>query len=256
MISKTKSLENSMCSMGLKRKAMKTLLNKKLMKRQWTLVKKKSPNIEPKESKASKSEEPEPVTGEKWRVQLSSNDIRREKSDSFYDLDADDISVLKQGNKWVYYYGCFDSMEKAQSWIDAHPRHSKNGQKPVKNISCDIADDELENSDEIKEVKKDQIKSTKDQPTKIGPKDDGDNQLESDLRAKPTEEVISAPVEVKQGISNLIQTSKIQILRRPRVIKTFKSIPTNHVKKATIHPFINLSRFCIRSIRRYSGWNE
>ena len=160
--------------------------------------KEKSPNIEPKESKASKSEEPEPVTGEKWRVQLSSNDIRREKSEVFYDLDADDISVLKQGNKWVYYYGCFDSMEKAQSWIDAHPRHSKNGQKPVKNISCDIADDELENSDEIKEVKKDQIKSRKDQPTKIGPKDDGDNQLESDLRAKPTEEVISAPVEVKQ----------------------------------------------------------
>ena len=129
---------------------------------------------------------------------MSSNKIRSEKSEVFYDLEADDISVLKKENRWVYYYGCFDSKEEAQAWIDAHPRYSKNGQKPVKNISCDIADDEIENSDEIKEVKKDQIKSRKGQPTKIISKDDGDNQLESDQETKPTEEVISTPEEEKQ----------------------------------------------------------
>ena len=161
-------------------------------------IKEESPNIESKELKASESEEAETVTAEKWRVQLSSNEIRREKSEVFYDLDADEISVLKQGNKWVYYYGCFDSKEEAQAWIGAHPRYSKSGQKPVKNISCDIADDELENNDEINEVKKDQIKSRKGTPTKIISKDDGDNQLESDQEIKPTEEVISTPIEEEQ----------------------------------------------------------
>lgn len=161
-------------------------------------IKEESPSIESKELKASESEEAEAVTAEKWRVQLSSNKIRREKSEVFYDLDADEISVLKQGNNWVYYYGCFDSKEEAQAWIGAHPRHSKSGQKPVKNISCDIADDELENSDEINEVTKDQIKSRKGTPTKIISKDDGDNQLESDQEIKPTEEVISTPIEEEQ----------------------------------------------------------
>ena len=161
-------------------------------------IKEEPSNIESKELNASESEKAETVTVEKWRVQLSSNKIRSEKSEVFYDLKADDISVLKKGNRWVYYYGCFDSQEEAQAWIDAHPRHNKNGQKPVKNVSCDIADDELENSDEIKEVKKDQIKSSKDQPTKIIPKDDGDNQVESDLETKPTEEVISRPEEENQ----------------------------------------------------------
>ena len=171
-------------------------------------IKEESPDIESRESKASESEEAETVTSENWRIQLSSNDIRREKSEVFYDLDADEISVLRQGNKWVYYYGCFDSKKEAQAWIDAHPRYSKNGQKPVKNISCDIADDELENSDEMKEVKKDQIKSRKDQPTKIIPKDDGDNQLESDQETKPTEEVISAQEEEKQ--EDLKPDSKVE----------------------------------------------
>jgi protein phosphatase len=152
-------------------------------------IKEESTSIEPKESKASESEESETVTVEKWRVQLSSNKIRSEKSEVFYDLKADNISVLKKGNRWVYYYGCFDSQEEAQAWIDAHPRYSKNGQKPVKNISCDIADDELENSDEIKEDKKEQIKLGKGIPVVTEIKDDGDNQMEGDQEQdKPSDD--------------------------------------------------------------------
>jgi len=156
-------------------------------------IKEESPNIEPKELKASESEEA--VTAEKWRVQLSSNKIRREKSEVFYDLDADEISVLKQGNKWVYYYGCFDSKEEAQAWIGAHPRYSKSGQKPVKNISCDIADDELENSDEIEEAKKDPSNSLNVTPVPPKIEENGYKQSASETFI---EEVVSPPIEEEQ----------------------------------------------------------
>jgi serine/threonine protein phosphatase PrpC len=146
---------------------------------------------EPKETQTSESEKTDKVSSGVWRVQLSTNNTRSEKSKVFNDLNVDEISIQKIDNSWVYFYGCFNSKEEAQDWINAHPKYSKNGQIPVGNISCDIADDELVNSDEIKEVKKDLVKSVKGTSVITKIEEDGNKQSASDQELKPTETVVA-----------------------------------------------------------------
>ena len=156
--------------------------------------------IESEQPKPSESKKSEFSSTGKWRVKLGTLRTRKEKSDAYNDLNSNKISIQKSGNKWIYYYGCFNSKEEAQDWIDAHPRYSKNGQKPVNNTSCDVKDDEALKSGETEDFNKGETEELDESSSILTPVKEKvvAEQIESDQEPKPTEEVVSTSKEEEQ----------------------------------------------------------
>ena len=148
--------------------------------------------------KASESKKSEFSSTGKWRVKLSTLRTRKEKSDAYNDLNSNKISIQKSGNKWIYYYGCFNSKEEAKDWIKAHPEYNK--PELVDNISCDVKDDEPLKSAETEDINKGQTEEP-DESSSILTLVEGKDvakERESDQKPKPTEEVDSTPKEEEQ----------------------------------------------------------
>ena len=161
--------------------------------------------IESEQPKPSESKKSEFSSTGKWRVKLSTLGTRKEKSDAYNDLNPNRISIQKSGNKWIYYYGCFNSKEEAKDWIKAHPEYNK--PELVDNISCDVKDDEPLKSAETEDINKGQTEETVESSSKLTrvkddqssvPGKDVAKQMESNQEPKPTEKVVKTPKEEEQ----------------------------------------------------------